>query len=68
MKLETDKWSIVDSLAESMGVPKETRKKWRFRGVPAAWQIKFVTARRDVLSFDDFGTSVEIPNPPGIAE
>ncbi len=63
--IEPTKWSIIDALAESEGVPKETRKKWRHRGVPAAWQIRFVKARPGALSFDDFGTSVLIPRAEG---
>lgn len=61
MKLDPDKWSIVDEFADSKGVPKETRKKWRVRGVPAAWQIRLVQAMPDILSFEDFGTSVVFP-------
>jgi hypothetical protein len=61
MKIEVDKWVLINELAESLGVPYETRKKWRIRGVPAAWQIRFVQARPESLSFDDFGTSVLIP-------
>lgn len=61
MLIDIDKWAIIDKLAENEGVPKETRKKWRHRGVPATWQIKFVRARPGVLSFDDFGTSVAFP-------
>lgn len=68
MKLEPTKQAIVDALAEGMGIPKETRKKWRARGVPAKLQIEFVKLRPDALSFDDFGTSVLIPRPERAAE
>jgi hypothetical protein len=49
-----DKWRIVESLAKKAGVLPATRRKWRVRGVPAAWQIKFVEAAPGLLSFDDF--------------
>ena len=65
MRFDLDKWAIIDKLAESEGVPEGTRRKWRIRGVPAAWQIKFVKARPGILSFDDFGTSVLIPTSGG---
>lgn len=67
MNFEPDKWAIINELAESEGVPKETRKKWRVRGVPASWQIKFVKTRPADLSFDDFGTSVAFARAEGDA-
>jgi hypothetical protein len=55
MMLNRDKWRLVDALAEKAGVRPETRKKWRIRGVPPAWQIKFVAAASPgLLSFSDF--------------
>lgn len=60
MKLDQHKWAIINDLAEKEGVPKDTRRKWRIRGVPTAWQIKLVKTSPH-LSFDDF-EPVETPS------
>jgi hypothetical protein len=56
MLTKIDKWKVIERLAETHGVSKETRRKWRSRGVPPAWQIKFVRAAPTALNFDDFGS------------
>ena len=54
MLTDPNKISIVDALAEKHGVSKEARRKWRERGVPSRWQIRFVNERPDALAFSDF--------------
>jgi hypothetical protein len=54
MKFDPAKWALIDELAENEGVPMATRKKWKARGIPSAWQIRFVQARPGSLSFADF--------------
>lgn len=54
MKANPEKWLLIDRMAGDAGVPKDTRKKWRVRGVPAKWRIRLVLANPFALSFDDF--------------
>lgn len=54
MKFFADKWRMIETLAEAQGASAAARKKWRSRGVPAAWQIKLVSASSGLLSFSDF--------------
>lgn len=56
MKFDQHKWAVINDLAEKEGVPRDTRRKWRLRGVPTAWQIKLVK-NSPHLSFDDFETN-----------
>jgi hypothetical protein len=32
-------WDIVDAVADRLGVKIDARRKWRSRGIPAAWRI-----------------------------
>ena len=54
MRFDPVKWKTIDELAASEGVAKETRKKWRVRGVPSAWRIKLVRLHPGLFSFEDF--------------
>jgi hypothetical protein len=54
MMMDSDKWRLVQELAEKAGVSYEARRKWRIRGVPPAWQIRLVAAAPRRLSFSDF--------------
>ena len=59
MAMDIDK--LIDQLAEEIGVPAATRKKWRQRGVPYRRRddIRELAARRSVAipreAFDNFG-------------
>jgi hypothetical protein len=50
-------WKLVDTTAEEMGVKVETRRKWRQRGLPPAWQLSIaqhLMRRGYPVSLDDF--------------
>ena len=51
---DDDKWKVITTLAQSHGVGKEALRKWKTRGVPTVWQIKFVCAAPTALNFGDF--------------
>jgi hypothetical protein len=48
-------WLVVDRAAESIGISKESRKKWRQRNhVPHKWRLPLIAKTGGVLSVQDF--------------
>ena len=48
------KWELVEQMARQAGVKEYALAKWRLRGVPGSWAIKFIVASGGKLTAYDF--------------
>jgi hypothetical protein len=47
-------WERIRALGAAEGATSEQMRKWRERGVPAKWQLLFITKSKGKLSVRDF--------------
>jgi hypothetical protein len=47
MTKTTATWAIIDRIASELGILRETRKKWRQRGVPHRWRLPILQKAND---------------------
>ena len=51
--IEKHKWQLIESVAHSMGVPANTIRQWKARGVPHHMHIKILQATAGKITADD---------------